>query len=226
MALSHALLRRVAAGEVAPLVRLYRPAPTLAFGRLDTHRPGFPDAVRAARAHGFEPIVRVTGGRAAAYGEGALIYEEITPAPDITEGLEARFRDGARLIARALAELGLDARVGELPGEYCPGAWSVNLEGRIKVAGTAQRVMRGAALFSAFVLVGGGARARAVLADVYAALELDWRPETAGAVEDVDASIEPGTVERALLRGEPGSVVLEPATLALAAELEPRHRVS
>jgi hypothetical protein len=65
-----------------------------------------------------------------------------------------------------------------------------------------------------------------VLADVYAALELDWRPETAGAVEDVDASIEPGTVERALLRGEPGSVVLEPATLALAAELEPRHRVS
>jgi hypothetical protein len=43
MALSAALLERVAAGadEVA---RVFRPGPTMAFGRLDALRPGFPDA--------------------------------------------------------------------------------------------------------------------------------------------------------------------------------------
>ena len=41
VAVSHALLTRVARGEVEPAVRLYRPAPTLAFGRLDALRRGF-----------------------------------------------------------------------------------------------------------------------------------------------------------------------------------------
>ena len=58
VAVSHALLLRVARGEVAPVVRLYRPAPTLAFGRFDALRPGFAEAGEAARDAGFEPIVR------------------------------------------------------------------------------------------------------------------------------------------------------------------------
>jgi octanoyl-[GcvH]:protein N-octanoyltransferase len=35
VAVAHALLERVSRGELPALVRLYRPAPTLAFGRLD-----------------------------------------------------------------------------------------------------------------------------------------------------------------------------------------------
>ena len=40
----------------------------------------------------------------------------------------------------ALQRLGLDARLGELAGEYCPGEFSVNLAGRSKVMGVGQRV--------------------------------------------------------------------------------------
>ena len=42
LAVSHALLTRVAAGELPPTLRVYRPAPAVAFGKLDTLRPGLP----------------------------------------------------------------------------------------------------------------------------------------------------------------------------------------
>jgi octanoyl-[GcvH]:protein N-octanoyltransferase len=225
IALSHALLARVAGGDLGATVRLYRPGPTLAFGRLDTLRPGFAEAGAAARDDGFDPIVRLAGGHAAAYHEESLIYEEITPQDDVTAGLHDRFRDGAELLASAIAAFGVDARVGEIPGEYCPGAYTVSAAGRIKLVGTAQRAVRGGALLSAFVLVGGGERLRAALFDVYRALELSWDPATAGALDDAAPGVSIAAVEAAIL----GDRALTPAridngTLALARELEERHR--
>ena len=82
----------------------------------------------------------------------------------------------------ALAGLGVETQVGEIPGEYCPGAYTVSAAGRLKLVGSAQRAVRGAALLSAFILVGDGDRLRGALFDVYRALEIAWRPETAGAL--------------------------------------------
>jgi octanoyl-[GcvH]:protein N-octanoyltransferase len=229
IALSNALLARVARGELGPTVRLYRPGPTLAFGRLDALRPGFAEAGEAARDAGFEPIVRLAGGHAAAYHEQSLIYEEITCESDATAGLHDRFRDTAAVLADALDGFGVDARVGEIPGEYCAGAYTVSSAGRLKLAGTAQRVVRGGALVSAFVLVGGGERLRAALFDVYRALELAWDPATAGALDDVVPSVSVTAVEEAILavRGRDHALVpaaVDERTLALARELEARHR--
>ncbi|MGZ8632886.1 MAG: lipoate--protein ligase family protein [Solirubrobacteraceae bacterium] len=229
VAVSHALLLRVARGEVQPSVRLYRPVPTLAFGRLDVLRPGFAEAGEAARDAGFDPIVRLAGGHAAAYHEPSLIYEEIVAQRDVTAGLHDRFRDAADLLAGALAGLGVQTQVGEIAGEYCPGAYTVSAAGRLKLVGSAQRAVRGAALLSAFILVGDGDRLRAALFDVYRALEIAWRPETAGALEDVAPGVTLPAVEAAVLaaRGEdieliPGTVDAE--TLGLARTLEERHR--
>jgi octanoyl-[GcvH]:protein N-octanoyltransferase len=229
IAVSHALLLRVARGEVEPSARLYRPAPTLAFGRLDAVRPGFAEAGNAARDAGFAPIVRLAGGHAAAYHEQSLIYEEIVAQPDVTAGLHDRFRDAADLLAGALAGLGVETDVGEIPGEYCPGAYTVSAAGRLKLVGSAQRAVRGAALLSAFILVGDGDRLRAALFDVYRALEIAWRPDTAGALDDVAPGVTMAAVEEAVLaaRGDdteliPGTV--DAATLTLARTLEERHR--
>ena len=131
--------------------------------------------------------MRLAGGHAAAYHEQSLIYEEIVPEGDVTAGLHDRFRDAADLLAGALAELGVETQVGEIAGEYCPGAYTVSAAGRIKLVGSAQRAVRGGALLSAFILVGGGDRLRGVLFDVYRALEIPggrpprarsttWRP--------------------------------------------------
>lgn len=192
------LLREVAAGRSPGGSRVYRPAPTAAFGRVDRLRSGYADAQAAARRHGFEPMLREGGGHAVVYDERAVVFDEVTPNSDIVAGIQARFDAGATRVAEALASLGLEPRVGELPGEYCAGAHSISLDGRIKIAGTAQRVVRGAALFSAVVLVGGGDAIRAALTDIYAALDLDWEPSTAGAIQDVAPHIAPEAVEAAL----------------------------
>jgi octanoyl-[GcvH]:protein N-octanoyltransferase len=227
IAVSHALLQRVAQGDLGPVARLYRPVPTMAFGRLDALRPGFAQAGAAAREHGFEPIVRLAGGHAAAYDERSLIYEEITPELDVTAGLHERFRECAALLAGALDELGVDARVGEIPGEYCPGAYTVSASGRVKLVGIAQRAVRGAALVTAFVQVGGGARLRSALIDVYDALELEWDPATAGALEDVLPGASIAYVEQAILAAHGRDLAVDPLdepTLALGRGLAARHR--
>ena len=126
IAASQALLARVAAGEAEPQTRLYRPARAVAFGRLDALTPGYERAREAARARGFAPVLRSVGGHAAAFTEESLVYERFVRERDIATGIRARFEQVAEHIAGALRSLGVDARVGALPGEYCAGEFSVN----------------------------------------------------------------------------------------------------
>jgi octanoyl-[GcvH]:protein N-octanoyltransferase len=142
-------------------------------------------------------MLREGGGHAVVYDQRSVVVEEWTPNAEIVIGIQERFDAGTARIAEALRSLGLDPDVGELPGEYCAGAHSVSLEG-MKVAGTAQRIVRGRALFAAVVLVGGGDLIRAAVTDIYAALELDWDPATAGAIQDVAPNITVEAVEAAL----------------------------
>ena len=142
-AVSHAILSRVAAGELPPTLRLRRPPPILAFSRQDRASPGFATAVRAARERGFEPVLRLAGGRAAVFHEMTLACAWAVPDPRPAARTTERFRELAELLAGALGGLGVDARVGEIPGEYCPGAWSVNAGGRTKLVGIGQRLIAG-----------------------------------------------------------------------------------
>src|SRR3954452_24569133 len=195
LAVSHALLTRVAAGELPSTLRIYRPAPAVAFGRLDTRRRGSASAVDAAREHGYEPVLRLPGGHAAAYHADALAIDVVWALEDPVVGTHGRFRvEGARL-AGALASLGVDARVGEVPGEYCPGACSVNARGAVKLVGTAQGLIRVAALVGPSIVAGDGPGVRAVWRDVYAALELEWDDATAGAVDEEVPGVTLATVQ-------------------------------
>lgn len=228
VALPHALLDLVAAGRRRPVLRCYRPAATVAFGRRDTFLPGFPDAIAAASRHGFSPVIRGAGGRAAAYDEGSLIFDEVMPADG--SAIRERFADDAHRQARALQSLGVDARVGEVPGEYCPGEFSVNARGRVKLIGAAERIVKGAWLHSSVIVVEAAPRLRAVLTDVYGALGLDWDPSTTGAVADEAPGTGIEDVRAALLAEYETRYALAPASLtetdlARAGELLARHRV-
>jgi lipoate-protein ligase A len=230
VALPHALVGLVAERRHRPVIRSYRPAPTVAFGRRDAFLPGFARATAAARRHGFTPVIRGAGGRAAAYDERCLIFDEVMPASDSTAGIRERFADDARREAEALRTLGVDARVGEVPGEYCPGEFSVNARGRVKLIGAAQRIIRGAWLLSSVVVVGGASDLRAVLGDVYASLRLDWDPATVGAVADEAPGVGIEDVRRVLLdeygrRYRLTPAPIEPDALDRARALLDRHRV-
>jgi octanoyl-[GcvH]:protein N-octanoyltransferase len=230
LSLAPALLELVASGRRGPLLRVYRPLPTVAFGRRDSFLPGFPRAAAAARGRGFTPVIRSAGGRAAAYHDGCLVVDEIVPEADAMPAIRDRFAAGAESQARALQGLGIDARVGGVPGEYCPGEFSVNARGQTKLIGAAQRIIRGAWLFSAVVVVSGSQTLRVVLEDVYRQLGLEWDPGTTGSVADEVSAITSEQVRQALLAEYGRRIRLRPAQLtetelAAGRRLLGRHRV-
>lgn len=229
-AVSHATLRLVAGGRIPETLRLHRPAAVVAFGPRDRVAPGFGAAVAAARALGFSAIERLAGGRAAVFHQGTLAFSWARPDPSPREGIRPRFEEVAGIMAEALRSLGVDARVGEVPGEYCPGEHSVNARGTTKLMGVGQRVVADAAHVGGVVVVTGADRVREVLLPVYEALKLDWNPATVGSLEDEA----PGTiweqVEAALLDTFSSRYELEDGgiseeVLALASQLAPRHAI-
>jgi lipoate-protein ligase A len=165
------------------------------------------------------------------YARETLAFAWAIPAPDARAGIAARFEQAAELVARALRALGVDARVGEVPGEYCPGRYSVNARGRAKLMGVGQRVVRGAAHVGGVLVVGGAGRLRAVLGPIYAALALPFDPEAVGSVEDEREGTEPEEVAGALLaelarRHELVAGAFDADLLARAARSQERHRAS
>ncbi len=183
-ALTHALLRQVAAGARGETLRLYQPDPTVVFSLLDARRPGFERALQVAADAGFQSVLRLGGGHAALFHPQTLAFAWASPEPVSHHGVRERFESMARRIARVLAGIGVDARVGCVPREYCPGDHSVNARGRVKLMGVGQRVIRGAAHVGGMIVVDDATCVREVLEPVYRALELDWDPATAGSVTD------------------------------------------
>lgn len=189
-----------------PVLRLYQPRPTVAFGRRDELLAGFGAAERSARRSAFTPLVRKVGGRAAAYHRGCLIIDHIEPSEDPKAGIHDRFELFGDMIVAALEELEVHADVGELPGEYCPGEHSVHGTGRtvdraqaqIKLAGAAQRVVSDAWYFSTVIVVEQSEPLRSVLTDVYRDLGLQWDPGTCGAVDDLRPGTRVSEVEAAV----------------------------
>ena len=232
-AVSRALLDLVATGTAQPTFRLYQPDDVLAFSGVDAASPGFDAAVAAARAAGFAPMLRLAGGRAAVFHTETLAFAWALPVAQARDGIQARFEELSDLVAAALRRLGVDARVGEVPGEYCPGSFSVNARGRRKLMGVGQRVMRGAAHVGGVIVVGASQRVRAVLEPVYAAMALEWDPETTGSIadelgedvslDDVAAALRAELATRFELLPAPGALL--DAAVADAAALEPRFAV-
>lgn len=229
-AVARATLMRVAAGELPSTFRLHRPSRILAFSKQDAASPGFREAAVAARESGFEPVVRLVGGRAAVYHEETLALSWAVADNRPSARTEARFRELAELLTTAIRDLGVDARIGEIPGEYCPGAWSVNARDATKLVGTGQRLIAGAAHRGAVIVVGLSDAVRAALTPVYDALDLSFDEATVGSIEDEAGGIAVDRVQEAVLarlgeRYELREVDTAPETLALAERLESDHSV-
>jgi lipoate-protein ligase A len=199
VAVSHAVLDAVASGEIGPVLRLHVPGAVVAFGRSDRAHPGYPQAVRAALANGFGAVERLAGGTAAVFHEHTIAFALATPEPDPKVGIEARFSAMAGIMVEAFDSLGIDARIGEVPGEYCPGRWSVNVGGTVKVMGVGQRLVRGAAHVGGVVVVDDGERIRDVLIPIYRALDIDWDPRTTGALADRAPGLDNEKVIKAII---------------------------
>ncbi|MDE0884547.1 MAG: lipoate--protein ligase family protein [Myxococcota bacterium] len=227
-AVSHAILRQVAAREVPETLRLYVPDEVMLFSLLDARNPGFGQARQAVERLGCPSLLRMAGGHAALFHRHCLAFAWAIPQDQATEGIQERFRSLAHIVQRAFVRLGVDARIGEVPGEYCPGEYSVNAGGRLKLMGVGQRVIRGGAHVGGVIVVGQSARLHELLEPVYHHLALPWAPASAGSLEDVVPGIRLEEVRQALLTEFAQGRTLRPARLgeatrALALELEAWH---
>jgi lipoate-protein ligase A len=182
-AISRALLDAVARGEVEGALRIWMPVPALALSRLDELRPGADAAIAAAARAGVETVRRVSGGRAVVLGRGSFCAGFAEPATTF-EGTQERYERLSRALVAALADVGVHADRGELAGEWCPGAWSIR-SGPVKLAGLAQRAVKGGAWVDAVVDLSPDPAARSLLKKVYGALELPLDGATIGSVSEV-----------------------------------------
>ncbi len=229
LAVAHALLRRASQGAIDEAVHLYSPAaPAVVFGRRDTRLPGFGDAVRAAEDAGFGTAVRAVGGRVVAYTENALVLDVVRHEPQAVGAMDHRFVSFGQLMVGALGAIGVEAGLGAVPGEYCPGAHSVNARGVVKLVGTAQRVVRDAWLFSSLVVVDDRERLQDVLADVHRHLDLPFDPDSVGTVRSENPAVGLADVRRAVSGAwglaDAVPAKLDGATREMASSLEPGQR--
>jgi len=228
-AVSHALLRRAGRGEVGETLRVSVPARMVAFGRQDIASDGYNEAAVEARQRGFAAIERLAGGRAAVFHPGTISFSWTVPDLEPRAGITIRFKEMADVVAATLERLGVDAHVGEIAGEYCPGAYSVNARWQHKIMGVGQRVIGGAAHVGGVIVVNDAAAIRDVLVPVYEALGVPWEPATVGSVEgelgaprDLEKVADTFVAEFAdRFALEEG--LLDDATLAEADSLAPGH---
>lgn len=185
------MFRSVVAGNEAPLIRVYRPSPVVAFGGRDRRNPGFEAAATAALAHGFVPEVRAPGGHAVAYHASSVCIEVFACDADPHGATVPRFEAMAALFREVFAELGIDADMGAVPQEYCPGDHSVSLGGSRKLVGTAQRIAKGGWMFGAGLVCADADPIRAVLDDVYRTLDMPFRRESVCATTELDPEVGP-----------------------------------
>ena len=180
--LQQAVLEEVASGERGPTALMWTSSRYVGVTRPETRLPGFEKAIRAATDLGFPVLVRSSGGGAVAANEGSISFSLTFPVEDLRQGLYERYAEGVELIAAALRRTGVEAEVGAVEGEFCPGAHSVRSGGPwgVKHAGLAQRVTRRAARLEALIMVSETGELVPLLQRFYDALDLPFRSESVG----------------------------------------------
>lgn len=185
-------------------LRIFRPKPTAAFAPRDTTLPEYRWAAEVMQDMGFAAVERRAGGQLAIYDESALVIDLVAPHPEPRLDVIERFRVFSGAIASALRSLSIDARVGSVAGEYCPGDYSVNGGGRIKLAGVAQRIGRRGYHLGAVIAVERSALVMDAVTRAYRIYGFDFDPNSFGAVADF-ARVSFAEMRRALLGALPVS---------------------
>lgn len=200
-----------------PLLIFDQPAPVVSFSGLDRVSPSFTEAVAAARSGGAAAVSRISGGRAVAAHTGCLRLTFAAPHPRGEIDVQARFSSLSRPILSALRALGVDAHLGEIDGEWCPGGASINLSHRRKLVGIGQRSTADAHHLCALITVSEGDLIVDMLDPVYRSLGYPFSREAVGWLEGLPVSgLQGATVESMSAEWDLQEVAPPPLVLAEA----------
>ena len=218
-ATSRAVLRAVSTGDMPETFEIGLSSRVLAFGKQDTSSGGFERSVAIASEHGFEPTVRIAGGRAAVFHEATVRFGWTRQVEDPASTMHDGFRELSSIVVATLGDFGIHGEIGEIPGEYCPGQYSVHI-GSKKVMGVGQRLTRNAAHVGGVVVLSNSEVINEVLVPIYQLLDIPLAPEATGSVADafnVDAAAFMDQMTDRVVAGRPSVAASSPPDVQAAA---------
>ncbi|MGI9665574.1 MAG: lipoyl protein ligase domain-containing protein [Acidimicrobiia bacterium] len=226
-ATSRAILQRATNGELPEILQIGFPHRVMAFGKHDTLSNGFERAVELAVSHGYEPTVRIAGGRAVVFSPTILRFAWTMATDEPAKKMRARFSMLSDAVVASLAALGVAGEIGEVPNEYCAGEYSVHVLGSRKVMGVGQRLSRSAAQIGGMIVVSDPDDINEVLVPVYAALGVPMDPNATGSVADV-TQVSPDDLADSLIASIAAGrsimpTIIDGETLDLAGTLRAKH---
>ncbi|WP_106495992.1 lipoate--protein ligase family protein [Lentibacillus sp. Marseille-P4043] len=160
-AIDDALATSVSEGDSPPSVRLWVHPNTVVLGIPDARLPFIEEGIHLLHDHGYQTVVRNSGGLAVALDEGVLNISLVLPGVKhitIHECYEAM----VSFVQYMLRDLTNKIEAYEIVGSYCPGDYDLSINGR-KFAGISQRRIKDGAAIQIYLDVEGSGSARAAL---------------------------------------------------------------
>ena len=161
------LCELVGKGESLPTIRTWVHENTVVLGIQDHRLPHIGAGRESIEAHGFQSIVRNSGGLAVVLDSGVLnisiVVSEQNSAIDIHAGYDIMV-EFVRHLFPAIAD---DIEAYEIVGSYCPGSYDLSVGGK-KFAGISQRRLRNGIAVQIYLCIeGSGAERAALVRDFY-----------------------------------------------------------
>ncbi|SFC73393.1 octanoyl-[GcvH]:protein N-octanoyltransferase [Alkalibacterium subtropicum] len=158
-ALTDALIKE--AGEKKqPILHFWTTSPYVILGMMDTKLPFLTDALRIFSSYGYPYLVRNSGGLAVVSDEGVLNFSMIFPEGDERMPINEGYERMHHIIKTAFKDFDAHIDAYEIPDSYCPGDYDLSIDGK-KIAGIAQRRLKGGIAIMIYLSVSGDQQKRA-----------------------------------------------------------------
>lgn len=149
------------AGEkTRPILHFWQTEPVVVLGMMDTKLPFLKDALSLFSDFSYSYLVRNSGGLAVVGDEGILNFSMIFPEEDSRLEIDEAYSRMHRLIQAAFSDKNKAIDAFEVSDSYCPGDFDLSIGGK-KIAGTAQRRIRGGIAVMIYLSVNGNQTKRA-----------------------------------------------------------------
>lgn len=143
-----------------PILHFWQTDPLIILGMMDTKLPFLSDALTAFASGGYDYLVRNSGGLAVVSDGGVLNFSMIFPEGEERLSIDEAYSRMHQVVQTAFSRYNKTVDAYEIADSYCPGEFDLSIEGR-KIAGIAQRRIRGGIAVMIYLSVSGDQTHRA-----------------------------------------------------------------
>ena len=199
-AISKTILDESSSNMFPETLRFFQPRNLVAFSVRDSKNIAFENAVNTVYQNSFDPVLRLSGGKAALFHSGTVGFAWTIPDDNPKANVCERFEEISLCVKETLISIGVDAYIGEINGEYCPGKYSVNARRKSKIMCVGQRLAQYANHVGGVINVTDSNFTQKILTKIYKGLDYEWIPTTVGSIENEIGKITNSEMISALIK--------------------------